>query len=1017
MYLIADFDLFANVGGGQTSYRAIVEQSPRREFVYFLKSESPDAVRPSNTKTVPYEQRYRSNTGDIPAELAHFYSDYLEAWQLAASVAAAMPGAQFDVVDVPDYRLSGLFIAAALRAHGIHVERTTIALHGTISSALSCQWPNASAESRKLAELRMRERLQYRAVEGRYALSEAYAEKWELASGGHCAHVIDPLLVVGKFTPAKAPVADFAPDLLFVGRRERRKGPDLFLDIAWMLDRSTVGAVKLIGGELVSEAGISSKGILQRIADKRGMTIDIAEAIPRSDLDALFASRSIVALPSRYDQFNLVALEALRLGCPAFVSEKAGVSHWIRSRLGDLADDLVFPLSGARSGAAKIRKALADYDRFRDRVVNVLEKADLQPDASTLEQMYAPADRRDHAAADIIAQITARLDSFHRPRELESVVRLALGTGSASAIRALKQRLLASPLRPTLDRAYIAKEQLKKHWNLRNALSGSAGRSSLSELRRKLADRSDRALRQIDHARDVEGVRQRLLRHPERTQTEIVEKLRHSASEMSDILVARAHIYRDIARLECKRRGGDLVAATYELRIMRWLGEDRYDRLPFTKSALEANGFNREAAVADSLIVRDEAQRFDRCLALMNEQYERCREMPAHHAGAFEAIDDRRARREARAAVIVSLYNAASKLDGFLEALGEQTIARSADLEIVLIDSGSPTDEARVAKAFMDQHKDLSIVFARTRSRETIQAAWNRGIALSRAPYLAFLGVDEGLHPDGLRILADELDAKVDVDWVMADSVVTEVDKQGAFVSDVMTYNRKGYGQFLVSLETCYLSWVGALYRRSIHERFGAYDSSFRAAGDTEFKSRLLSRLKTLHVPQLLGVFNNYPEERTTQHPRAEIEDLRAWYLYRTPAGMAYLFDGLSISAAEDAFRSCLSYRKSFFDYMSTDFDVAHSLAVYMTRRGDNPEFAAKALASSEAMLKRIHMLEELSFLLSPDERQYAVAEAMVEAKEQELTDLANFGLSSRPRYEIFNDNRYEQHWYSWSGG
>lgn len=1014
MYLIADFDLFANVGGGQTSYRAIVERSPQREFIYFTKAESAEAPRPPNAKVVPYDLHYRPNTGDIPQELAHFYSDYLEAWQLAASVAAAMPGAQFDAIDIPDYRLSGLFLASALRAHGIHVGATTIALHGTISSALRCQWPNASAAPRKLAELRMRERLQYRAADGRYALSEAYADEWKIASGGHAAHIIDPLLIVGEFAPVRARRGTVAPDLLFVGRRERRKGPDLFLDIAWMVERSAVGAIKVIGGDAISDAGVSSEPILKRMAAQRNLELSLVERATRPELDAAFADRSVVVLPSRYDQFNLVALEALRLGCPTFVSDKAGVARWIRSNLPKIADDLVFPLSAARAGAARVRSALVDYDRFRDRLVEALDRASLKPAPETLSRMYDPADRRDTVAAAALAEITGRLDSFLRPRE-EARVRSHVMTPSSPA-QVIKQRLLNSPLRGALDRMYVAKQAVVGQLRSLTVASAAGGRASLAELRSALSDRSSRALGQIKHARDMEGIRQRLLLRPERTQAEIVDKLRKTSSEISEVLVGRAHFYREMARLERKKRGGDIVAATYELRLMRWLGEDRYDRLSFVADALEAGGFRQEGGAARAMMTGSEEARFGNCLDLLNAQYENCKIMPVHRPEDFVTLDDRRGKRRARTAVIVSLYNAASKLGTFLDALGAQTIVQAEGLEIVLIDSGSPTDEARVAKAFMDRRSDLQVVFARTRNRETIQAAWNRGIALSRAPYLAFLGVDEALHPDGLRVLASELDSKPGVDWVMADSVVTEVDKSGAFVSDVMTYDRSGYAQFLTTLETCYLSWVGGLYRRSIHERFGAYDAGFRAAGDTEFKARLLPRLETARVPSLLGVFNNYPEERTTQHPRAEIEDLRAWYLPRTQGGMAYLFDKRPIGMVEDAFRICLSYRKSYLDYRSTDFDVAHSLAQYMSRRGENEAFARAAVISASAMLQRIRTLEELSFLLAPEERERTVAEALFQAKEQEAADQAAFGLMVRPHYEIFNDNRYEQHWYSWSG-
>ncbi|MFM7579570.1 MAG: family 2 glycosyl transferase, partial [Microcystaceae cyanobacterium] len=106
---------------------------------------------------------------------------------------------------------------------------------------------------------------------------------------------------------------------------------------------------------------------------------------------------------------------------------------------------------------------------------------------------------------------------------------------------------------------------------------------------------------------------------------------------------------------------------------------------------------------------------------------------------------------------------------------------------------------------------------------------------------------------------ANELDRDEHLDWVIGHSLVTNVDRQGSWVSDVMAYDRTGYEQDLVYLETCYLSWVGALYRKSIHDRFGYYDASFRGAGDTEFKSRVMPFIKSKVVDQTLGLFGNYP--------------------------------------------------------------------------------------------------------------------------------------------------------------
>ncbi len=275
--------------------------------------------------------------------------------------------------------------------------------------------------------------------------------------------------------------------------------------------------------------------------------------------------------------------------------------------------------------------------------------------------------------------------------------------------------------------------------------------------------------------------------------------------------------------------------------------------------------------------------------------------------------------------------------------LNQQSLARRGELEVILVDSNSPADERGAFAAFAADNS-LPIVYARSHERETIQAAWNRGIQLSRAPYLAFLGADEGLHPDALRRLAAVLDADPGVDWAMADSLVTSVDRDGVFDADVMPYDRRGYRQDLVYLETCYLSWVGGLYRRSIHDRFGWYDESFRAAGDTEFKNRIMPHIRSVRVPGMLGVFNNYPEERTTQSPRAEIEDLRSWYLWRTTAGMHYAFANRPAEDAARLFVDALSYRKSFCGHVSTDFDLAAAVAEHLAGRPDAAAWAATAL-------------------------------------------------------------------------
>ncbi len=1002
--LILTSDIYDEVGGGQTAYRNIIEKSPGTLFYYFTKRELASRPRPVNAVAVQYKDFYYANTGDLPAELTHFYSDYLNAWQMARSFAEACPGVDLDVVDTPDYQTTGTFIRGALERHGVRVGVVSLALHGTISSAIGSEWGERPA-GRSLAELRSRERLQYRAADSRYALSAAYAAELRRKSGGHGANLIDPLLMVGPFVPAAAIVGAGPPDIAFVGRRERRKGPDLLLDALWSLDRRRYGRAMIIGADSLGASGVGSAGLLETMARARALEVDFVPPMTREDLDALFRSQVVVYLPSRYDQFNLVALEALRFGAPVLISRRAGVAGWIRETLPDLSD-LIFDVTAAREGSRKLRDALDDPAGLRARIVEVLQRRPLVADPSTLDGMYAPAAEISASARDAQADIGHRLDSFNRPRELaQSVSLLAHGEAPFAHLPRWKRAVLASPLRPFAHFAHTRRIQLQAAM-----ASASASEVPPAVLEAQVADRSERARSQLQAAVELEGLRERMLHAPERTPTEAGEKLAMISSAIPSILVSRALVYRDMARLERRRPGGDVVAATYGLRLMRWMGRDAFRDMGFVQETLSRHGFVAEAEALHAQY-GGEHEDAGRIGDILSGQLDAHR---THRPGGIVVRDDRRGEGVPRVSVIVSLYNAASKLEGFLTQLGGQTLMERGAMEVILVDSGSPADEHGSFRRFADRSA-MPILYVRTAQRETIQAAWNRGIGLARSPYLSFLGVDEGVHPDAYLELASRLDAAPGIDWVMADSIVTNVDRSGGFVSDVMAYDRTGYDHSLSGLETCYLSWVGGLYRASIHDRIGLYDETFRAAGDTEFKNRGLPFLQTAHVPRMLGLFLNYPEERTTQHPRAEIEDQRAWYLHRSCAGAAYRWRREPVEAVEAFFRRCLSYRKSYTQSQSTDFDMAYAVARHLVDRGENPAFAEAALQSVTTMLERIRALEGLDLRQSPAERRHAVLKALAAAKQQEALDADLFRLERRPRYEIFNDNRYEQHWYSWS--
>ncbi len=1029
--LVCEFDIFRSVGGGQTVYQNIIKRSPNDTFYYFVTSAEPELGRPANARPIPFHHFYAFNA-NIPRSQAHFFHAFRESMDMARSAYDALGEVKFDVVDTPDYRQNGLFLRHALEAHGLSVGTLALALHGTLTSALTLAWPWTDDPSRFFAQLRLREHLQFRVVDARYAISEFYAD--ELRQHARFPiNMLDPLAVIRETQLTPSAPEDRAPDLLFIGRRERRKGPDLFADLAWWLSPGSFRRLIYIGGEGVNHQGADSSSILDGVTRRRRVRPEFLPPVGQGELQKLLREKSLVLVPSRYDQFNLVALEALLDGCPAVISKHAGIAGFIEQRLPQLSWLLV-DIGCDRGASVPARAILEDYDRKRSELIEVLQSAQLAPDFASLQRIYDPANERDrraqgtvHDLADRFAMFSIKKTAYLGSRQYATFIQpfqsqgstVGMGLGERGSLRPPQPLFgAAQPIRRATERAAQGIGKLGRASayavdQTRNLLRSP--RATVRNLGKYMIDRGDitlfglngTAARQVLRLEYAEEISRNLVEFGERSSADRAGKLRYLNDLIQGRWLDRVRFFRELVRLE-RLRGNDLIAATYGLRLLRWLNDDRFRLLEYVQETLRQHGFAREAEAAQAMYGAPE-RADEMCRAYLDDQLRRHRTNPDR---PWEIIDDRRGEKGYRVSIIVSLYNAADKLPTFWSMLQQQDLVRSGEAEIVLVDSGSPSNE-RAAFQALSARSPLPAVYARSKDRETIQMAWNRGINLSSAPYLAFLGVDEGIHPNCLRVLADELDADPSVDWVMADSIVTEVDRAGIYSRDIMTYDRTGYRHDWHYLDCTFLSYVGGLYRKSIHDRLGYYDETFRAAGDTEFKNRILPDIKTKYVPRVLGVFNNYPEERTTQHPRAEIEDLRAWYLHRSPAGVSYAFDKRPAEDVIELLKDTLAYRKCYCQHISTDIDLADSLVTYIARRPDAARWH-KAGAGVHEILQIFQSFEQLHYsnMVERDQvrfvRNYRKIQSLSKGVARELRS------ARPPAFDVFHDNRYEQHWWCW---
>jgi len=967
--LLITTDLYKSIGGGQSVYKKIIEATPSLEFYYFRHGKAETASRPANAHSIPLVDRRSLRVLAPPPYPGYKLRALIEADQIARSVV----GESFDIVDIPDFCTFGSVLRDAFVHYRVNVGRIVLAMHGNISKSIEINWGNVG---NNVLEQRILERSQFEAADAVYAISPRYVREWQEIVN-RPVHYIDPAhFISAELQPLNETDTSKSPSIYCIGRSERLKGNDLFIELVRWLRQESFDRAAHIGDLDYSYRGISSGYILQNIAKQRGLEIPSLPSLNRGELGKLYGQRSIVVLPVRYDTLNLVALEALFSGCPVAISTAAGVCDYLDEFHPGLPY-IKIDFDNFYAAVRDLQELVDHYDLHREKLSAYLAQHSVKPPVSlNILSFYentlgTPSVEHSPISASVIPyEVRGRSNK----EQLVKVARQLLPIRSYHALR----RFMLAP------RNWII-EKVKK--------SGHIGDAKFFGV---LAD-----------SKTVPWRLTRIAEHAEYNRERLGEKLDEIYGIATSPLY-RCNFWQDIARIE-RILGNELMAATYELRILRLLGEDSLGLLPGVVATLNKHGLIQEAKAAQAMYA-DPNKAEENVYAYLKEAYQR---NLVRQDYPLQVLDDRRNQTPAKVAVIVSLYKASDKLNYFLTALSLQTLVKQGEVEIILVDSGSPTNEREVIEAFL-QKNSLNAVYARSAERETIQAAWNRGIGLAKAPYLVFLGVDETLYPEGLEVLADELDQNPKIDWVMANSLVTSVDEHGIYKHDIMPYDRTGACKDHTYLETCYLSWVGGMYRKTLHERFGYYDETFGAAGDTEIKNRILPYINVKFIPKMLGLLLNYPDGQTTASPKAEIEDLRAWYAHRTPGGLRYAFENRPIEEAEKLLCTALGYRKSYFGHMSSDIEYATYLAQYIKDKNPESIVSTQILPGLEKLL---HDLRRLEFAQLPPSRlgsMNTLIRAWRNASRYQTQHSDALQFNSRPCYSVLNDNRYEQHSLLW---
>jgi tetratricopeptide (TPR) repeat protein len=230
---------------------------------------------------------------------------------------------------------------------------------------------------------------------------------------------------------------------------------------------------------------------------------------------------------------------------------------------------------------------------------------------------------------------------------------------------------------------------------------------------------------------------------------------------------------------------------------------------------------------------------------------------------------------------IVSTFNAARFLRGCIEDLEGQTISDA--IEIIVVDSASEENEGEIVREYQERYPNIRYI--RTEQRESVYAAWNRGIHMACGKYITNANTDDRHLKSAFARMTHVLEMRPEVALVYADVFKTET---GNETFERCTENGRycwyDWDRNLLLTQGCFMG-PQPMWRRSVHDLYGYFDESLVTSGDYEFWLRISQTSDFHHIREPLGLYLVSPD--SIEHRNRGLknaEDVRILSLYRGAA-------------------------------------------------------------------------------------------------------------------------------------
>jgi glycosyltransferase involved in cell wall biosynthesis len=210
--------------------------------------------------------------------------------------------------------------------------------------------------------------------------------------------------------------------------------------------------------------------------------------------------------------------------------------------------------------------------------------------------------------------------------------------------------------------------------------------------------------------------------------------------------------------------------------------------------------------------------------------------------------------------VITSVLNGAETIRNCIESVLRQDYP---NVEHIVIDGGSTDRTLEVLRQYDDR-----IALWRSQPDRGIYDAWNKALLEARGEWICFLGADDELLPDAVSAYMALAAKEPQAEYLSSKVKVVHSSGYVRIIGSPWTWRK-----FARAMCTPH---PGSMHRRSLFDRLGTYDTSYRIAADYELLLRARDQLRAAYLPVTTAIMKaggmSFTGRAIKEEARAKIE-------------------------------------------------------------------------------------------------------------------------------------------------